>query len=149
MAGWVHPSLRRGETFLPCGGGQPVVGADEQARFSDLVPQLEAGSELHAVSRTQGKMGQQRDGAHGDLRTELDDEKSRKITMQGSERPIALPRREGALAAEPGESRRDLHLGQPTGGHDAAVQQVTKTPRVRFGHVALDQRAGIEVAELG
>jgi serine/threonine protein kinase len=138
---------RSGDAYalLARGGEKAFIERHERDVVFERVPQVETARELNRVSAAQGVPAKQPQGALDDDGSQFHDEQSVKVSLHGREGPVAIPVGDHPLSPTPHQRRSQFNRGQPAGGRLAGRQQPFHAQTSRLAHVALGERAGVEV----
>jgi len=124
---------------------QALVERDKGALLSERVSEVEVACELHGVFGTKGMSSKHTHRPVHDDRRQLHDEHRREVSVDP-----ARARSRSASSIRPWRRRRisraDFNRGQSAGRWRVGGQEPSHAQRSRFAHVALGERAGIEVA---
>jgi hypothetical protein len=147
LAGRAKPRRQHPEALGAGRGSQTMIESHQWHPFRQSFAQIQAAGKLNCIGCAQHMPSQKEPRQRGDLGNELDDVKSGEIVGQGRNRPIAVGRREIALAGAARERGSDLDLRQAARRGISRREQASDASAAAFGDVALDERAGVEVAD--
>lgn len=146
-AGRTKPRRQHPEALGAGRGSQSTVERNEWDPFRQSFAQIQAAGQLHRIGRAEHVPSQKGSRQRSHLGKQFDDVKSGEIIGQRRNRAIRLAGGEIAFAGTPCERGSDLDLRQAARRGVPCREQASDTSAAAFGYVALDERAGIEIAD--